>query len=67
MNPQSLIYLIKLMLETGALSPVVAPATKIFEEKFEVSEKKVGDYCESGFGLPVGTYCHNNIVTPKFK
>ena len=65
MNPQSIIYLIKLMLETGALSPVVAPAT--FEETFKEPEMKVGDYCENSFGLPIGTICVNNRVQPRLK
>ena len=61
-----LIPLIKLILEMGVFSPV-APTTETFEEKFEVPGKKIGDYCESGFGLPVGTYCLNNKVTPRLK
>jgi len=53
------------MLETGALSPVVAPAT--FEETFKEPEMKVGDYCENSFGLPIGTVCVNKKVQPRLK
>jgi len=60
-----LIPLLKLIIDSGAVSPI-AP-TDVTTKKFGEPEKKVGDYCENSFGLPIGTVCVNNRVQPRLK
>ena len=64
-----LLPLLKLLIDSGAGSPKapteVKEEKKTFEEIFGEPEKKVGDYCESSFGLPMGTVCVNNRVQPR--
>ena len=59
MNLGLIITLLKLFEESGL--------TKKAPPDFKTDTKKVGDFCDSSFGLPPGTICVNNKIQPRLR
>ena len=55
------LFTLLIFFEESGLTPKKAPPD------FKTDTKKVGDYCESSFGLPPGTICVNNKIQPRLR
>ena len=60
MNLGLMITLLKLFEESGLTAKKAPP-------DFKTDTKKVGDFCDSTFGLPPGTICVNNKIQPRLR